>query len=466
MKAAVAAALSLLAAVPLVSAHGYVANVTIDGKAYKGNTPNSNSVQSPIRMINDVSPVKGTDNQYLSCGQNAQKAALVADAAPGSKVSFQWVSGTGGNWPHNVGPLMTYMASCGSTGCASFDSANAKWFKIQEDGLHSDGTWAMNTIYQGKPAEIQLPSNIAPGEYLIRHEILALHTAMSLGGAEFYPSCTQLKISGSQTGTPNETVSFPGAYSDTDPGILIDAYDLKTAYIFPGPAVSNLAGKTILDGVAVADTVNSTTSSSTKASTSTAKSTSSTKQASTSTAHSSSSTKKTSTSTAKSTSSTKKASTSTAHSSSSTKKSSTSTAHSSSSTKKASTSTAHSSSSTKKASTSTAHSSSSAKKASSTAPSSSSTKKASTTAHSSSAAKKVSSSAHVTSSIKATSSTAHVTSTKAAAVSTTHASSTKTSSTAHATTTDPVDDDDCDYEEEEEVVVQPRRYSRVMAAII
>ena len=65
-----------------------------------------------------------------------------------------------------------------------------------------------------------LPDNIAPGDYLIRHEIIALHLATSVGGAEFYPSCTQVRIGGSGTGTPNGTVSFPGAYSDTDPGIF------------------------------------------------------------------------------------------------------------------------------------------------------------------------------------------------------------------------------------------------------
>ncbi|KAI0327439.1 glycoside hydrolase, partial [Cubamyces sp. BRFM 1775] len=246
MKTAAAFALSLLAAVPLVSAHGYVGTLTVDGKAYKGNTPNSNKVQSPIRMISDVSPVKGATNKFLSCGQNAQKAALVADAKPGSKVSFQWVNGQGGNWPHNVGPLLTYMASCGSAGCANFDSSKAQWFKIEEAGLQTDGTWAQAALMQGKPAEVQLPSNIAPGEYLIRHEIIALHTAMTLGGAEFYPSCAQLKVSGSATGKPNKTVSLPGAYKDTDPGILVDVYDLTGAYVYPGPAISNLAGKTIL----------------------------------------------------------------------------------------------------------------------------------------------------------------------------------------------------------------------------
>ena len=114
------------------------------------------------------------------------------------------------------------MASCGSAGCANFDSSKAQWFKIEEAGLQKDGTWAQAALMQGKPAVVQLPSNIAPGEYLIRHEIIALHTAMTLGGAEFYPSCAQLKVSGSATGKPAKTVSLPGAYKDTDPGILVD----------------------------------------------------------------------------------------------------------------------------------------------------------------------------------------------------------------------------------------------------
>lgn len=64
-----------------------------------------------------------------------------------------------------------------------------------------------------------LPNDLAPGGYLIRHEIIALHLATSMGGAEFYPMCTQVTIGGSGSGAPSQTVSFPGAYSDSDPGI-------------------------------------------------------------------------------------------------------------------------------------------------------------------------------------------------------------------------------------------------------
>ncbi|KAI0688486.1 glycosyl hydrolase family 61-domain-containing protein [Cerioporus squamosus] len=156
-------------------------------------------------------------------------------------------------WIHEVGPLLTYMASCGSAGCKSFDHSQAEWFKIEEDGLRSDGTWAMQDLYEGKSATVTLPPNIKAGEYLIRHELIALHTAATVGGAEFYPACAQLSVGGSQTGTPNETVSFPGAYTDRDAGILIDAYDMTGDYPFPGPAISNLAGKTVAARDAIAN---------------------------------------------------------------------------------------------------------------------------------------------------------------------------------------------------------------------
>lgn len=67
----------------------------------------------------------------------------------------------------------------------------------------------------------KIPDGLASGQYLIRHEIIALHLAVTQGGAEFYPSCTQVKVGGSQasTASSNELVSFPGAYADSDPGI-------------------------------------------------------------------------------------------------------------------------------------------------------------------------------------------------------------------------------------------------------
>jgi hypothetical protein len=101
----------------------------------------------------------------------------------------------------------------------------------------------------GKPVSVTLPTNIAAGDYLIRHEIIALHLAMTLGGAEFYPSCTQVRIGGSQTGTPDQTVLFPGGYNDNDPGIFDpNVYTPGADYTFPGPPVSNLASPADMSG--------------------------------------------------------------------------------------------------------------------------------------------------------------------------------------------------------------------------
>lgn len=83
----------------------------------------------------------------------------------------------------------------------------------------------------GGPANVTIPSNIAPGNYIIRHEIIALHLSNEMGGAEFYPSCSQLNISGSGTGAPtsSELVSLPGAYADNDPGIYVP--DVRYFYL-------------------------------------------------------------------------------------------------------------------------------------------------------------------------------------------------------------------------------------------
>ena len=72
------------------------------------------------------------------------------------------------------------------------------------------------------PANVTIPSTIASGNYLLRSELISLQLAMTLGGAEFYPGCVQLSIGGSGTGsaTSSEECTFPGCYSDSDPGIF------------------------------------------------------------------------------------------------------------------------------------------------------------------------------------------------------------------------------------------------------
>lgn len=234
-----------------VSAHGYLNSINIDNKAFRGPFPSANASLGPnspsiIRQVRDVGPVQGAANPDLNCGIGASNTAeQVADANPGSVLQFVWHGGDDQNWTHNVGPMMAYMTSCGSSSCTQFDpiSAKAKWFKIHQVGRQPDGDrdWAQNFLTHGYPDNVTIPPMLAPGNYLIRHELLALHNGGSRGGAEFYVACAQLRVGGSQRGVPtnNELATFPGAYSDTDDGILDkNAYDPGKVYTFPGPPVA------------------------------------------------------------------------------------------------------------------------------------------------------------------------------------------------------------------------------------
>ncbi|KAG6333452.1 hypothetical protein ID866_5633 [Astraeus odoratus] len=206
----------------IVSAHGYVGSVVIDGTTYQGNIPGGTTNPSIIRQVSTISPVKGASNPSLNCGMNATMASDVANVNPGSQILVDWVGGSTGdsNWPHNVGPIMHYMTKCSSS-CSSYDSTSAEWFKISELGLDTSSTWYQADIQAGSPANVTIPSNIAPGDYLLRSELISLQLAVSVGGAEFYPACIQLNVGGSGTGAPqsSEVCEFPGCYSDTDPGI-------------------------------------------------------------------------------------------------------------------------------------------------------------------------------------------------------------------------------------------------------
>lgn len=48
--------------------------------------------------------------------------------------------------------------------------------------------------------------------------------AQFLGGAELYPSCIQLAVTGNSKDelSGNEYANFPGAYKPTDPGLHVD----------------------------------------------------------------------------------------------------------------------------------------------------------------------------------------------------------------------------------------------------
>lgn len=131
---------------------------------------------------------------------------------------------------------------------ASADASGLQWFKVAESGL-SNGIWAVDTMISNQGWHyFDLPSCVAPGDYLMRVEIIALHSASIPGEAQFYMECAQIRVTGSGTSTGSSFVGFPGAYSSSHPGILINIYDGTKPnnggrpYSIPGPAVLTCSG--------------------------------------------------------------------------------------------------------------------------------------------------------------------------------------------------------------------------------
>ncbi|KAJ3847813.1 glycoside hydrolase [Lentinula lateritia] len=135
------------------------------------------------------------------------------------------------------GPVISYLAAIPNA--TQTDVTGLKWFKIWEDGyIAANQTWGVDRLIANKGnVTFNIPSCIPAGQYLLRHEIIALHAATTYPGAQFYMECAQLQITGGGSTQP-ETVSFPGAYAGTDPGITINIYyPTVTNYTVPGPDV-------------------------------------------------------------------------------------------------------------------------------------------------------------------------------------------------------------------------------------
>jgi cellulase len=142
----------------------------------------------------------------------------------------------------HYGPVMAYLSKVENAATAD---GSTPFFKVFQDAWRKNpsgsngaddfwGTKDLNT--NGGKMDFKLPVDLAPGDYLLRAEAIALHSASGLNGAQPYVSCYQIKVSGSGSLAP-EGVKFPGAYNPKDPGLLFNMYSPVTDYTAPGPAV-------------------------------------------------------------------------------------------------------------------------------------------------------------------------------------------------------------------------------------
>ena len=172
--------LVLLASVTTALAHGGVLSYNIGGTTYQGFVPYNTPVgQSTIqREWDSYNPIQDPTIDGLTCNLNGAVAAKTATVAAGSKVIAYWNA----PWPHTIGPMVVWMANCNGN-CANFNGSTGNvWFKIDQAGLISGtlptGLWGSGEMVNNNSTWTStIPANLKAGNYLIRHETIALHTS-------------------------------------------------------------------------------------------------------------------------------------------------------------------------------------------------------------------------------------------------------------------------------------------------
>ncbi|KAJ9659429.1 hypothetical protein H2198_003158 [Neophaeococcomyces mojaviensis] len=220
------------------AAHGWVQGILAEGKYYPGQSHWSTDVSPGWKADNgDTGFATSLTDQNIICHNNAVPGTIYVAVNAGSKIELQW-----NTWPDShKGPMLDYLAPCGDD-CTTVDKTGLQFTKIEESGL-IDGTsnpqhWASDDLIANNFTWVTtIPAEIAPGKYVLRHETIALHSAGTEGGAQAYPQCINLEISGSGTNSLSSGTLGTKLYTPTDPGILINIYRTLTSYQIPGPSV-------------------------------------------------------------------------------------------------------------------------------------------------------------------------------------------------------------------------------------
>ncbi|KFA73954.1 hypothetical protein S40288_00913 [Stachybotrys chartarum IBT 40288] len=235
---------ALLATAATVSAHGFVQTVTSGSTTYDGYNPNVHPYQqNPVYAgwaanngdLGFVEPnAAGTPD--VICHKAGRPGSQHVVVQAGQSITLQW-----NTWPgdSHKGPIIDYLARC-SGSCSTVDKTSLRFFKIAQQGLISPNNWATDVLGRNSNRwTVRIPSSLQAGNYVLRHEIIALHSGASPNGAQLYPQCINIQVTGGGSSQPSGT---PGTslYRATDPGILHNIYT-STTYPIPGPSMSNIS---------------------------------------------------------------------------------------------------------------------------------------------------------------------------------------------------------------------------------
>ncbi|CAP67481.1 uncharacterized protein PODANS_6_11370 [Podospora anserina S mat+] len=178
--------------------------------------------------------VGSVTSPQIRCFQNSVAgASQTYNVSAGSQLTY-YVNPNA----YHPGPMQFYLARVpDGQDVTRWDGSGAVWFKIYHEQPTFGQQLGWPSLNKGS-FPVTIPRCIRSGYYLLRAEHIALHSASSPGGAQFYISCAQIGVTGGGNTEPSNKVSFPGAYSASDPGIQINInWPIPTSYRNPGPPV-------------------------------------------------------------------------------------------------------------------------------------------------------------------------------------------------------------------------------------
>ncbi|RMZ69346.1 glycosyl hydrolase family 61 [Pyrenophora seminiperda CCB06] len=153
---------------------------------------NGGAVGDGVRVPTYDGPINDVTTNDIVCngGPNpTAKTSTVITVQAGSQATLTWRH-TLTSGPSDVidashkGPVMAYLKKVSDA--KSDTGIGGGWFKIAQDAF--DGSsWGVDRLIanQGKQV-VTIPKCIAPGQYLLRGELIALHSASQSLGAQFY----------------------------------------------------------------------------------------------------------------------------------------------------------------------------------------------------------------------------------------------------------------------------------------
>ncbi|KAJ4398412.1 hypothetical protein N0V85_006286 [Neurospora sp. IMI 360204] len=241
MKSSLLAVLTAALAAREVTGHAIFQQLWVDGTDYGSTCNRLPTSNSPVTNVGSRDFVcnAGTRGVSGKCPVKAGGTVTVEmHQQPGDRSCKSEAIG-GAHW----GPVQIYLSKVSDASTA--DGSSGGWFKIFSNAwskksggrVGDDDNWGTRDLNAccGR-MDVPIPKDLPSGDYLLRAEALALHTAGQSGGAQFYISCYQITVSGGGSATYS-TVKFPGAYKASDPGIQINIHAAVSNYVAPGPAV-------------------------------------------------------------------------------------------------------------------------------------------------------------------------------------------------------------------------------------